>query len=92
MQMIAVEGMRRYGYDSEADRVSVSFLSMVLKEFVEHGVILEKYNVIRRESRVHDHIMYGYSDNEIGFGWTNGTFVELFARLPAGRRDDVRKI
>ncbi|HYP25321.1 MAG TPA: trehalase family glycosidase [Blastocatellia bacterium] len=92
MQLIAVEGMRRYGYDAEADRVSVSFLSMVLKEFVEHDVILEKYNVVRRESRVHEHIRYGYSDNEVGFGWTNGTFVELFAGLPAEKRDRVRRI
>lgn len=92
MQLIAVEGLRRYGYDSEADRISVNFLSMVLKEFVEHGVILEKYNVVTRESRVHMHIRYGYSDNEVGFGWTNGTFVELLAGLPPEKRDGVRRI
>ncbi|HVF90724.1 MAG TPA: trehalase family glycosidase [Blastocatellia bacterium] len=92
MQLIAVEGLRRYGYDREADRISINFLSMILKEFIEHEVILEKYNVVTRESRVHEHIKYGYSDNEVGFGWTNATFIELFAGLPAEKRDDVRKI
>jgi len=37
-QMIAVEGLRRYGYDEDADRVATKFLALVTKEFQECGV------------------------------------------------------
>ncbi|HYE13816.1 MAG TPA: trehalase family glycosidase [Pyrinomonadaceae bacterium] len=89
MQLIAVEGLRRYGFDKEADRVSVNFLSLVLKEFVEHNVIVEKYDVERRDSQLGAGLRFGYTSNEIGFGWTNAAFTELYARLPAGERPKV---
>src|SRR3712207_8576457 len=41
-QLIAIEGLRRYGYETEANRVSVNFLSTVLKDFVEHNTIDRK--------------------------------------------------
>jgi alpha,alpha-trehalase len=86
MQLIAVEGLRRYGYAREADRVSINFLSLVLKEFVEHNVMVEKYDVERRDSQVSAGIRFGYASNEIGFGWTNAAFTELYAGLrPAAR-------
>ena len=41
LQMIAVEGLRRYGYEKEANRISREFLSLVVQEFQSgHGVIL----------------------------------------------------
>jgi alpha,alpha-trehalase len=89
MQLIAVEGLRRYGYEAEADRVSINFLSMILKEFLEHDVILEKYNVVKRESDVPREIKYGYSSNQVGFGWTNAAFAEMFAALSEETRDRV---
>jgi hypothetical protein len=39
--------------------------------------------VQRRESDVSAGIRFGYSSNEIGFGWTNAAFVELLAGLQA---------
>ncbi len=92
MQMIAVDGLRRYGYASAANRISVNFLSLVLKEFNEHNVIVEKYDVERRTSAIREGLKFGYSSNEIGFGWTNAAFIELYARLPANRRADLFKI
>lgn len=92
MQLIAVEGLRRYGYAAAADRVSQSFLSLVLKEFVEHNVIVEKYDVVGRDSQVSSGLRFGYTSNEIGFGWTNAAFVELYARLPVGQRHRVRQL
>ena len=59
------------------------FLALVVKEFEEHGTIVEKYDVRRRESDVSAGIRFGYSSNEIGFGWTNAAFVELLAGLEA---------
>ncbi len=89
MQMIAVAGLRRYGYQEAADRISVNFLSLVLKEFIEHNVIVEKYDVVRRDSELRDGLKFGYSSNEIGFGWTNAAFTELYALLTASRRSEV---
>jgi alpha,alpha-trehalase len=89
MQLIAVGGLRRYGYAREADRASVNFLSLVLKEFVEHNTIVEKYDVVTRRSQIGAGLKFGYKSNEIGFGWTNAAFVELYAALPAAERANV---
>jgi alpha,alpha-trehalase len=89
MQMIAVTGLRRYGYNSAANRIAVNFLSLVLKEFVEHNVIVEKYDVERRVSQIQSGLRFGYKSNEIGFGWTNAAFIELYANLPRQRRLDI---
>ena len=88
MQMIAAEGLRRYGYVREADRISANFLSTVLKEFIQHNTIVEKYDVVRRESELAGDLRFGYQSNEIGFGWTNAAFTELYATMtPAWRRN-----
>ena len=83
LQLIPVEGLRRYGYRSDADRVARKFIALVTKEFEEHGGIVEKYDVKRRESDVAADIRFGYSANQVGFGWTNGVFEELLAGLEA---------
>jgi alpha,alpha-trehalase len=92
LQMIAVKGLRRYGYAREADRITVNFLSMILKDFLEHNTIVEKYDVIRRSSQLGSGIKFGYAANQIGFGWTNAAFTELFANLPEGERTNVLKL
>jgi alpha,alpha-trehalase len=91
-EMIAIQGLRRYGYNKEADRVTANFLSTILKEFIQHNTIVEKYDVERRESEVSAGLKFGYKSNEIGFGWTNAAFVELYANLPVVRRRDVLKL
>jgi alpha,alpha-trehalase len=80
IQLLAVEGLRRYGYNAEADRISYKFLSMVLANFAREGNIREKYNVVTDSSNVK--LAEGYRDNIIGFGWTNGVFLELLSQLP----------
>ena len=91
-EMIAIQGLRRYGYDKEADRVTANFLSTILKEFIQHNTIVEKYDVERRESEVSAGLKFGYKSNEIGFGWTNAAFVELYAKLPAAKKRDVLEL
>ena len=80
IQLLAVEGLRRYGYNAEADRVSCKFLSMVLDNFARDGTIREKYNVVSDSSNIQ--LAEGYRDNVVGFGWTNGVFLELLHGLP----------
>jgi alpha,alpha-trehalase len=81
LQMIAVAGLRRYGFDDDANRIAAKFVSLVEKEFREHGTIVEKYDVRRRESDVAADIKFGYSANQIGFGWTNGVVLDLLAGM-----------
>jgi alpha,alpha-trehalase len=85
LQLLAVDGLRRYGYKDDADRLARKFVSLVAKEFGEHGTIVEKYDVVRSESDVEAGIRFGYSGNQVGFGWTNGAFLELLAELEAPR-------
>jgi alpha,alpha-trehalase len=80
VQLLAVEGLRRYGYDAEADHISFKFLSMVLTNFVRDGNIREKYDVVSDSSNFQ--LTEGYRDNVVGFGWTNGVFLELLNTLP----------
>jgi len=89
LQLIAVDGLRRYGYDADADRLARKFIALVTKEFDEHGTIAEKYDVKRRESDVAADIRFGYSANQVGFGWTNGVFLELLAGLERKARSRV---
>jgi alpha,alpha-trehalase len=86
---VAVTGLRNYGYHAEANRISVKFLSMVLRGFKHNGTIMEKYDVLSGSEDVSKTLRFGYTSNEIGFGWTNGVFVDLYHRLP---RSDQRKV
>jgi alpha,alpha-trehalase len=76
-----VEGLRRYSYGRDADRIAYNFLTTVLRNFAQDGTIREKYDVTTESSATH--ISAGYSQNVIGFGWTNGVFLELLHQLPA---------
>jgi alpha,alpha-trehalase len=80
IEMVAIDGLRRYGYNADADRVSYEFLSTVAENFRRDGTIKEKYNVVTRSSEAH--VELGYEMNVVGFGWTNAAFLELLHGLP----------
>ncbi len=77
LNWIAVEGLRRYGHYEASERIARKFLTMVIDEFEKRGTLLEKYDVMRRSGNVSDEIRFGYSSNEIGFGWTNAVVLEF---------------
>jgi alpha,alpha-trehalase len=81
LQLITVEGLRKYGLDDDANRVSYEFLSTVLENFQRDGTIREKYNVETKGTE--SAVAAGYQANVIGFGWTNGAFLVLLHNLPA---------
>ncbi len=85
IQLIADEGLRRYGDNADANRVSLDFLSMVAANFRRDHTIREKYNVVTRSSELT--IQVGYPQNVIGFGWTNGVFTTLLSELPLALRE-----
>jgi alpha,alpha-trehalase len=80
IEMLAIDGLRRYGYNADADRVSYEFLLTVAQNFRRDGNIREKYNVVTRSSEAH--VELGYEMNVVGFGWTNAAFLELLHGLP----------
>jgi alpha,alpha-trehalase len=92
LQLIAVEGLRRYGFEEAADRVSVKFLSMVLDDFKKHGTIREKYDVVSGRSDLSAGLRFGYATNEIGFGWTNAAFLVFYDKLSSRGRDKFERV
>jgi alpha,alpha-trehalase len=89
LQLLAADGLRRYGYDSDADRVSYKFLLTVLQNYRREGTIREKYNVVTQSSDAP--VTAGYNVNVAGFGWTNGVFLQLLRELPGPRIDQLSK-
>jgi len=87
IEMVAIDGLRRYGYNADADRISYEFLSTVAENFRRDGNIREKYNVVSRSSEAH--VELGYEMNVVGFGWTNAAFLELLHGLP---KDMIEKL
>jgi alpha,alpha-trehalase len=86
LQVIAVDGLRRYGFTADADRLARKFVSMIVDDFEVHGTIVEKYDVVRRSSDLGAGLRFGYTSNEVGFGWTNAAVVELLPPRSAVRR------
>lgn len=89
IQLIAIEGLRHYGYTADANGISLQFLSMVLDNFLKNGTINEKYDVITRSSETN--IQVGYKTNVVGFGWTNGAFLALYDALPKAAKEQLPK-
>ena len=89
LQMIAVEGLRRYGYKQDAERISMKWLSLIHSDFLRRGYIVEKYDVVKGSSDVESQIHFGYSANQAGFGWSNAVFTRLYDELSA---EDQKKL
>jgi len=87
VELLTIQGLRRYGYNADADRISLKFLSTVMENFERDGTIREKYNVVSRSSEAR--VQVGYQENVVGFGWTNGAFLELLRALP---KEEVQKL
>ena len=75
LQLIPVEGLRRYGFNDDADRISQEFTSDVYDNFKRDRTIREKYNVVTRSTQAQ--VAAGYKTNVVGFGWTNGVTLVL---------------
>ena len=76
IQLLAVEGLLRCGVPPcRLTWIGREFLATVRDNFKRDHTIREKYNVVTRSSETN--ILEGYSQNVIGFGWTNAVFLEL---------------
>jgi len=89
IEMLIIDGLRRYGYNDDADRVSYEFLSIVAENFRRDGTIREKYNVVSKSSEAQ--VELGYKMNVVGFGWTNAAFLDLLHDLPKSMADRLER-
>src|ERR1700693_4605581 len=88
-QIIAIEGLRRYGFNDDANRISYNFLATIAENFRRDGTIREKYNVVTRSSE--SGVQAGYQQNVIGFGWTNAAFLVFLHEVPKDWGDRLAK-
>ena len=64
---------------------------MVVDDFDAHGTIVEKYDVRKRSSDLGAGLRFGYTSNEVGFGWTNAAVLDLLAGLQGRERREGRE-
>jgi len=72
---IAVAGLDRLGFHTDAARIAQHFDATVDAGFAADGTIREKYNVVTRSTHVA--VTTGYKENIIGFGWTNAVYLKM---------------
>ena len=87
IQLLAIEGLRRFGFDDDANRLSRKWLSMIADNYRREETIREKYNVNTRSSDVD--VVIGYKQNVLGFGWTNAAFLRLLHALPKDQQSSA---
>ncbi|HET6431926.1 trehalase family glycosidase [Dyella sp.] len=78
---LAVKGLDDYGFHADARRLATKFRGTVDRSLAADGTIREKYNMASGNADVT--ITAGYTDNVIGFGWTNGVYLKLGELLSA---------
>ncbi len=72
---LAVSGLEAYGYDADARRIAGEFTATVDRGLAHDGTIREKYDMATGSADVK--ITAGYTQNVIGFGWTNAVYLKL---------------
>ena len=72
---LATKGLAEYGFTSDASRIATHFTQTILQNFEHDGTIREKYNVVSGSANVE--VAAGYKANVVGFGWTNGVYLEM---------------
>lgn len=73
LHFIVIKALQRYGYHQDARRIAMKWLRTNLTWFNEHGVFLEKYNVVAPDKPP----LKGVYPSQTGFGWTNAVFERL---------------
>jgi len=83
LQWIAIDGLRKNGESSLAEKIATSWIAENARVYCRTGKLVEKYNV--RDSGEGAGGEYPVQD---GFGWTNGVLLKLLALYPeaAARR------
>lgn len=73
LHFLIIQGLERYGYKKDAQRIAMKWLKTNLAWFSNNGVFLEKYNVVNPDKPP----AKGVYPSQTGFGWTNAVFERL---------------
>ncbi len=73
LHYIVIKALQRYDYHQDARRIAMKWLRTNVQWFNEHGVFLEKYNVVSPDKPP----LKGVYPSQTGFGWTNAIFERL---------------
>jgi alpha,alpha-trehalase len=72
---ITVKGLAQYGFTGDAERIAAKFSGTIVDNFLRDGTIREKYDVVSGSANVA--VATGYKSNVVGFGWTNGVYLQM---------------
>jgi len=81
---LAIKGLAQYGFANDTSRIANEFSQTILQNFLRDGTIREKYNVVSGSANVD--VAAGYKSNAIGFGWTNGVYLQMSDLLTRSRQ------
>lgn len=73
LHFLIIKGLMKYGFHEDAKRIAMKWLRTNLNWFNEHGLFLEKYNVVSPGKPP----AKGVYPSQTGFGWTNAVFEYL---------------
>lgn len=82
LQLIAIYGLRRYGYTELADEIKKRWIGSAELIYSERHKLVEKYNVVH-PGNIAGGGEYALQD---GFGWTNGVLQALIKEDPKLRK------
>jgi alpha,alpha-trehalase len=78
---LAVCGLEAYGFSADAGRIAEKFTATIDRSYATDGTIREKYNMVLGNADVK--VTAGYTQNVVGFGWTNGVYLKMRELLSA---------
>lgn len=75
LHWVVLEGLKRYGYEHEAQRIAQKWIGLCTESFEKHGRFFERYNVKTGDP------LYHHDPEKERIGWTHaayGLFLESF--------------
>jgi alpha,alpha-trehalase len=78
---LAVCGLAANGFGDDARRIANKFNGTIDRSYAADGTIREKYNMALGNADVQ--VTAGYTQNVVGFGWTNGVYLMMRQLLGA---------
>jgi alpha,alpha-trehalase len=78
---LAVCGLEAYGFSADAERIAEKFTATIDRSYATDGTIREKYNMVLGNADVK--VTAGYTQNVVGFGWSNGVYLKMRELLSA---------
>ncbi len=77
LQWITYKGLQRYGFNDLSEKIRSTWMNTCEKVYQQTGKMTEKYDVWNENAAASG----GEYPNQDGFGWTNGVYLGMKARL-----------